>query len=85
MVDPAQAAAWFYKAASQGHAAAQFSLGVAYASGKGVDKDEVQACKWYEKAARQGFAGAQYNLAHSLPSGINTTLFCENLAQLAVA
>ena len=85
MVDPAQAAAWFYKAASQGHAAAQFSLGVAYASGKGVDKDEVQACKWYEKAARQGFAGAQYNLAHSLPSGINTTLFCENLAQLPVA
>ena len=48
--------------AEQGLASAQFSLGLLYANGQGVPKDDGQARKWYEKAARQGHAEAQANL-----------------------
>jgi TPR repeat protein len=48
--------------AEQGHAAAQYNLGLLYANGQGVPKDNVQARQWYEKAAVQGHAEAQVNL-----------------------
>ena len=41
---------------------AQYALGVMYANGKGVGKNEVEAAKWYRKAAEQGYALAQNNL-----------------------
>lgn len=40
--------------AKQGQAAAQYQLGLLYANGQGVPKDDAQARKWYEKAANQG-------------------------------
>lgn len=48
--------------AKQGHAVAQYYLGLLYANGQGVPKDDVQARQWYEKAAVQGHADAQVNL-----------------------
>ena len=48
--------------AKQGHAVAQYNLGLLYANGHGVPKDDVQARQWYEKAAAQGHANAQVNL-----------------------
>jgi len=48
--------------AEQGLAAAQFNLGLLYANGQGVQKDDAQARQWYEKAAAQGHADAQANL-----------------------
>jgi TPR repeat protein len=48
--------------ADQGDADAQFNLGVMYAKGQGVVKDEVEAVKWFRKAADQGNAEAQSNL-----------------------
>jgi TPR repeat protein len=48
--------------ANQGDAVAQNKLGVMYANGKGVPKDESKAVEWYRKAADQGLAGAQNNL-----------------------
>ena len=48
--------------ADQGHAVAQFNLGIMYHIGEGVAKDEAQAVQWYRKAADQGHAKAQYNL-----------------------
>ncbi len=54
--------AGFKKLAEQGDADAQFDLGVMYADGQGVPKDEQQAGAWYRKAAEQGNANAQYNL-----------------------
>lgn len=48
--------------AEQGHADAQYNLGLLYAKGQGVQKDDVQARQWYEKAAVQGHAEAQVNL-----------------------
>lgn len=48
--------------AQAGHAGAQFSLGVAYATGNGAAEDLDRAVRWWEAAAEQGHAGAQFNL-----------------------
>lgn len=45
-----------------GSAQAQFSVGVLYASGDGVQRDLVKALHWYRSAAEQGDAAAQNNL-----------------------
>ena len=44
------------------YAEAQNNLGVMYADGKGVKKDDAQAAEWYRKAAEQGHAGALFSL-----------------------
>ena len=49
--------------AEQGHAAAQFNVGVLYEKGLGVSQDYAQAARWYLKAAEQGDPDAQYNVA----------------------
>ena len=58
----AEAVKWWRKAADQGFAQAQFSLGYAYDIGQGVPQDHAQAFGWYRLAANQGSAGAQYSL-----------------------
>lgn len=62
----------FSRAAEQGNAAAQFNLGLMYATGQGVPKDEQQAVHWYRKAAEQGDASAQLNLGvhHAKGQGV---------------
>jgi TPR repeat protein len=60
--DYATALIGFKKLADKGDALAQYGLGVTYADGIGVPKDDQQAVIWYRKAAEQGKASAQYNL-----------------------
>ena len=48
--------------AEQGHAGSQYQLGLLYANGKGVTKDDAKARLWFEKAAIQGHTEAQVNL-----------------------
>ena len=48
--------------AEQGHAPAQYSLGLLYYRGEGVLPDPKRAAKWYHKAADQGDPDAQLNL-----------------------
>lgn len=60
--DYANAARYFLKAAEQGDAEAQFSLGNMYAEGHGVPRDEQQSASWFRKAAELGFSPAQVNL-----------------------
>ena len=48
--------------AEGGDARAQHALGVMYADGLGVEKDNVTAAKWFRKAAQGGDAMAQSNL-----------------------
>ena len=55
--------------AEQGYAGAQLNLGVMYANGKGVLKDDKQATKWYQKAADQGDADAQHSLGWMYGNG----------------
>jgi uncharacterized protein len=53
---------WFTLSAKEGHARAQYNLGVMYEKGQGVPQDYKTAVKWYRLAAEQGIASAQYNL-----------------------
>jgi TPR repeat protein len=69
--DDAQALSWFRKAAEQGNAFGQNSLGFMYENGRGgLPKDEAQALSWYRKAAEQGYASAQYNLGGMYENGL---------------
>jgi TPR repeat protein len=58
-----EALAAFRKAADKGSTSAMVELGVAYASGTGVPKDEAQARALFEKAAAAGNARGVTNLA----------------------
>jgi TPR repeat protein len=53
----------FSKAAADGHAAAQNSLGYLYDHGIGVAKDPTKALFWYRKAALNGDVLGCHNLA----------------------
>jgi len=64
-----EAVKWFKKAAEQGFAKAQYSLGAMYAKGRGVGQNDNEAVKWLRKAADQGFAEAQYNLGAMYTNG----------------
>jgi TPR repeat protein len=46
------AAEWFRRAAEQGLAGSQMTLGMLYEQGIGVEKNETEAKKWYEMAQR---------------------------------
>jgi len=48
--------------AERGNADAQYKLGVMYANGQGVTRNDAEAVKWYAKSAGQGHAGAQIDL-----------------------
>ena len=52
--DPAQAAAWYERAALQGVTQAQFNLALLHQTGRGVAKDGTEALYWLEVAARHG-------------------------------
>ena len=52
-----------HKAAKQGDAKAQDSLGHIYYDGNGVVKDHEKAAEWFARAAEQGDAKAQDSLA----------------------
>ena len=59
--DYVEAVKWYRKAAEQGYADAQHSLGFLYFNGVGVLKDYVQAHIWWNLAASQGNDQAQKN------------------------
>jgi TPR repeat protein len=60
--DYGRAAAPCRKAAEQGHAEAQATLGAMYGMGRGVPQDDAEAARWTRKAAEQGHAKAQFSL-----------------------
>ncbi|MDP7661678.1 MAG: tetratricopeptide repeat protein, partial [Nitrospinota bacterium] len=68
--DYATALKEFRPLAEQGHAVAQYNLGVMYREGLGVPKDNKLAVKWFRKSAEQGDAYAQYNLGFMYEKGL---------------
>lgn len=68
--DYVEAVKWYRKAAEQGLAGAQFSLGDCYDKGVGVQQDMVEAMKWYRKAAEQGSAVATCALSNHYMKGL---------------
>ena len=67
--DYATAVRGFRVHAGQGHAGAQYNLGLMYANGEGVPEDDAEAVKWYRKAAEQGHASGQFNLGGMYANG----------------
>jgi TPR repeat protein len=57
--DDAEATKWYRKAADQGDAFSQFSLGLAYARGLGVTRDYALAHMWLSLAVTGGFEEAK--------------------------
>lgn len=57
------AARLYRRAAMRGLAEAQQALAFLYATGQGVQRDEVIAAGWFARAAEQGNSVAQHNLA----------------------
>jgi len=55
--------------ANNGDKEAQFELGVAYYTGKGIEWNKNKAFKWFEKSANQGHAVAQQNLGAMYSNG----------------
>ena len=55
--------------AEQGNAAAQYSLAVLHAYGRGVPRDDRQALAWLTRAAEQGLGLAQFALGHRYITG----------------
>ena len=49
--DAAEAVRWYRLAADQGHASAQYNLGLMYGDGQGVPQDNVEAHMWFNLAA----------------------------------
>src|ERR1039458_2523822 len=45
---------------------AQFNLGIMYAAGQGVPRDEAKSMGWMQKAADLGDAGAQHHIGMKL-------------------
>lgn len=68
-VDAAKAAEWTQKAAAQGYADAQLSLGHKYHYGGGVPKDDAKSQEWYQKAKEQYLKASEQgdsNASHRL-------------------
>jgi hypothetical protein len=66
----AKAAEAWRPLAEKGDPVAQFRLGMLYAEGKGVERNEATAFTWIRRAAEQGNADAQYDVGTSYVSGV---------------
>ncbi len=55
--------------AEDGNMIAQFSLGMMYHDGYGIEKNEIEAANWFLKSAEQGFAPGQFNLGNAYKFG----------------
>lgn len=54
-LDNTKAFEWYLKAANQGEALAQGSLGLMYFEGRGVKQDKVKSQEWYSKSCENGY------------------------------
>jgi len=56
--------------AEGGEASAQYNLGLLFAGGLGVERDDERAADWYRRAADNGDADAQHNLSLMYATGL---------------
>jgi uncharacterized protein len=62
----------FTEAAEEGHVMAQYYLGVMYATGRTMERDDATAYKWFMKAALQGHPISQGNIGTMKLNGRGT-------------
>jgi hypothetical protein len=71
----------FLQLAEQGIAKAQYNLGLMYAKGKGVVKNDSEAIKWWKLAAEQGDGKAQTNLGWVYEKGKSVPIDAQKAAK----
>lgn len=66
LVDDAdvEAAGWYFKAAKAGNADAQYSIGLLFLAGKGLEKNEKEALYWMQLAAKNGHKDAKNHIGN---------------------
>jgi len=85
-IELAEAVGWIQKAAEQDYAEAQAILAMAYANGRGVQKDPAESAKWYLRSARRGTVAAQFALGLAYQNGSGVTQdTVESLAWFSLA
>jgi TPR repeat protein len=67
--DYSEALRWFRRAADQGEANAECSLGSMTYHGRGVQQDDAVAANLFRRAADQGLARAEYDLGYCITTG----------------
>jgi TPR repeat protein len=67
--NPAEALAWFLKAAIQGQAQGMNMAGRCFENGWGTEADTFIAANWYRQAAGKGLDAGMYNYANLLVTG----------------
>lgn len=55
--------------AEDGHADAMFLLGIAYAQGRGVDRDDTTAAYWFLNASKKGHVRAHATIGYLYATG----------------
>lgn len=70
--------------AKQANPAAQYSIGLLYDQGKGVNKDPAQALKYLQLASKQGLPAAQYYLGVKYSAGLDVTKDPHKARQLLI-
>lgn len=78
--DYAEAAACYRKAALQGYALAQYNLGVLYANGYGVPKDDIRAYMWFTMAVKFSRFGQEWAQAIAALDYFKGTLTASEIA-----
>src|SRR5262249_13978000 len=73
-------AGWYRRAAEAGDKNAMTNLGLMYADGRGVAKDEEEAVRWYRRAAEAGNAAAMHNLGFMYRNGRGVSRDMQNAA-----
>ncbi len=72
----AQSRAWLEMLAERGHVDSQAALGLAYETGRGLDRDHGKALYWHRKAAAGGHAESMKNLGvmHEKGQGVERNM-----------
>lgn len=68
-----KAGKWTRLSAEQGHAPAEFNLGISSIRGEGIPKDPQAGIKWCRKAADQSYAPAMFNLGYFHAEDLGTS------------
>lgn len=83
--DLRQSVFYFREAAVMGHSGAQYELGVAYCSGRGIEHDGTEALKWFRLSSAQGYPKALHNMGVRNAIGKDVPKNAEEAAGLFLA
>ena len=76
---------WAHILAEQGNQEIYSMLGIIYAEGKGVVKNEAEAMRWFRKSVDAKIPDGFFNLSRAYAAGVNGEYNLDEAARLAIA